>query len=125
MSWNKDVTCPEKTGQLLRKAAAAATQEDAPTYYVDYAFNDPATSRELTAETQVWKSHDWEQAVTGQKVIVLYASDKPKRSTAFEFGGYQSDLENETRPWDLAHRVALCTSAEADWRRKSTSGPRI
>ena len=57
--------------------------------YLSYRFNDPFSGQALGSEIQVWKADDWQQAVEGQPVTVLFAHNNPQRSTVYEFGGYR------------------------------------
>lgn len=57
-------------------------------YYISYVFTDPATGISLTAETEVGDEATWNRAATGESVTVLYAANKPKHSTLYEYGGY-------------------------------------
>lgn len=59
------------------------------TYYVSYEFRHPITGEMVSAETQASNRADWERASDGQPVTVLYAFNKPKRSTVYEYGGYR------------------------------------
>jgi hypothetical protein len=72
-------------GKLLHKRVRTGKSS---TYYVSYRFNDPFSGQVYESEIQVWKAEDWQQAVQGQPVTVLYAQNNPKRSTVYEFGGY-------------------------------------
>ena len=74
------------SGKLLHKRMRTGKSS---TYYVSYRFNDPFSSQIYESEIQVWKADDWQQAVEGQPVTVLFAQNNPKRSTVYEFGGYR------------------------------------
>lgn len=58
-------------------------------YYVTYSFQDPYSGKEFEREMAVWRSADWQRAVQGQSVTVLFSRNNPKRSTVYEFGGYE------------------------------------
>jgi hypothetical protein len=60
-------------------------------YYVSYAFNPPFSGERIESEIEVWKRGNWDQAVEGQPVTVLYSGANPKRSTVYEYGGYRVD----------------------------------
>ncbi len=47
------------------------------------------SGQEYESEIQVWKAEDWQQAMEGQPVTVLFTQNNPKRSTVYEFGGYR------------------------------------
>ena len=74
------------SGKLLHKRVSRGKSS---TYYVSYRFNDPFTGQEYNSEIQVWNAEDWQQAMEGQPVTVLFAQNNPKRSTVYEFGGYR------------------------------------
>jgi hypothetical protein len=76
------------SGKLLHKRESTGKST---TYYVSYRFSDPFSGHEYESEIQVWKAEDWQQAVEGQPVTVLFAQNNPKRSTVYEFGGYRVD----------------------------------
>jgi hypothetical protein len=59
------------------------------TYYASYEFRHPITGETVRSETQVRNRMDWQGATEGQPVTILYAFNKPKRSTVYEFGGYR------------------------------------
>ena len=59
------------------------------TYYVTYRFREPYSGQEFETEMQVWNKTTWITIRDGQTVTVLYAREKPKRSTVYECGGYQ------------------------------------
>jgi hypothetical protein len=73
-------------GKLLHKRARTGKSSS---YYVSYHFNDPFSGQAYESEILVWKLEDWQQAVEGQPVTVLFAQTNPKRSTVYEFGGYR------------------------------------
>jgi hypothetical protein len=73
-------------GKLLHKRVRTGKSS---TYYVSYRFNDPFSGQVYESEIQVWKADDWQQAVEGQPVTVLFAHNNPQRSTVYEFGGYR------------------------------------
>jgi len=61
-------------------------------YFISYTYRDPVSGQALNAEILV-SGAAWNQATAGEPVTVLYAPDKPKRSTIYEYGGYSVDLD--------------------------------
>jgi hypothetical protein len=74
------------SGKLLSRRVRTGKSSS---YYVSYRFNDPLSGQVYESEIQVWNTEDWQQAVEGQAVTVLFAQNNPKRSTVYEFGGYR------------------------------------
>jgi hypothetical protein len=74
------------SGKLFNKRVRTGKSSS---YFVSYRFNDPFSGQPYESEIQVWKAADWQQAVVGQPVTVLFAQNNPKRSTVYEFGGYR------------------------------------
>ena len=74
------------SGKLLNKRVRTGKSA---TFYVSYEFNDPASGSRYESEIQVWRAGEWQEAVFGQPVTVLFAQNHPKRSTVYEFGGYR------------------------------------
>jgi hypothetical protein len=73
------------TGKRVQKGRGS-------TYFVSYTFRDPLTGAPIEREILVWDAVAWTNGWTGQPVTVLYAAGNPKRSTVYEYGGYQVDV---------------------------------
>ena len=75
------------SGKLLHKRVSRGKSS---TYYVSYRFNDPFSGQEYESEIQVWKAEDWQQAMEGQPVTVLFTQNNPQTPALFmNSGGYR------------------------------------
>jgi hypothetical protein len=74
------------TGTLVRKRVQTGKSS---TYYITYSFRHPYSGEVQEAEIVVWNEPLWAYAIEGQPVTVLFSPNNPKRSTVYEFGGYQ------------------------------------
>ncbi len=59
------------------------------TYYISYAFSDPATGNSMQDEMLIWNKKLWDNGFAGQNITVFYSPKNLKRSTVYEFSGYR------------------------------------
>jgi hypothetical protein len=76
----------EAAGVITNKRARTGKSTS---YYISYKFDDPRSGSPIQSEIQVYNHKKWNMASVGEPVTVLYAPDKLKRSTVYEYGGYE------------------------------------